>query len=527
MIQRVPHQAAEIARHFLEARQPARGIPYLVIAGDNAARNYASHEAIGHYRKAVELQAAVEDMNDMRRAYEGLGRMLTLTNQGTEALAVYNQMLNVGEQRADISTQVSALNKLAGVFALHRGQFAEGEIYLARADRLVKEYQEHGGAAESALIRCQMCTAQADFDGVLMHMDNLVTIGETIGSKEFQAMGMEHVASSLMFMTRFDESWQKAQEALAVAREIGDRRHEGWLLATTIPLFLIRQGEFAQAIAFAQEGVQVAVRIGALEPQIYGNWCVAEVYRAWGEYEKALFYAQRSLETALPLEDFMPFFAVQPLGTLGSVYQEISPKFYDKIALFHQHALRLLEQPGGLMGGGTAWADLGWCAMSLGDEEIAGESFEKGLHSPTMFMLLEKPRYLAGAALLASRQGRQTEALKLAEEACVYAEERGMRNLYPLMRLASGKVQAGCGHHEAALHQFAISVERASGVVDAADTLAGSCGVSQIAGCPEPLRQGRNPTGRRRRHHRRDHGAVRRPNPRHRVPRRRLGQSVG
>ena len=392
MIQRVPHQAAEIARHFLEARQPARAIPYLVIAGDNAARNYASHEAIGHYRKAVELQAAVEDMNDMRRAYEGLGRMLTLTNQGTEALAVYNQMLNVGEQRADISTQVSALNKLAGVFALHRGQFAEGEIYLARADRLVKEYQEHGGAAESALIRCQMCTAQADFDGVLMHMDNLVTIGETIGSKEFQAMGMEHVASSLMFMTRFDESWQKAQEALAVAREIGDRRHEGWLLATTIPLFLIRQGEFAQAIAFAQEGVQVAVRIGALEPQIYGNWCVAEVYRAWGEYEKALFYAQRSLETALPLEDFMPFFAVQPLGTLGSVYQEISPKFYDKIALFHQHALRLLEQPGGLMGGGTAWADLGWCAMSLGDEEIAGESFEKGLHSPTMFMLLEKPR---------------------------------------------------------------------------------------------------------------------------------------
>ena len=36
-----------------------------------------------------------------------------------------------------------------------------------------------------------------------------------------------------------------------------------------------------------------------------------------------------------------------------------------------------------------------------------------------------------------------------------------MRNLYPLMRLASGRVQAASGHHEAALAKFAISAQRA------------------------------------------------------------------
>jgi len=35
-------------------------MPYLVTAGDRAARNYASQEAVEHYRKAVEIQAAVE-----------------------------------------------------------------------------------------------------------------------------------------------------------------------------------------------------------------------------------------------------------------------------------------------------------------------------------------------------------------------------------------------------------------------------------------------------------------------------------
>ena len=461
MIRRSPQQAAEIARHLLEARQPAKAMPYLIIAGNAAARNYASHEAIGHFRQAVELQAAVEDVTTIRQAYEGLGKMLTLTGQVTEAVTVYRQMLKVGEQRADIGIQVSALNKLAGVYALHMGEFSEAETALAQADRLVKEHEEHAGAAESALIRCQMCTAQADFDGVLLHMNNLVTIGETIGSREFQAMGTEHVASSLLFMTRFDESWKKAQEALAIVREVGDRQHEAWLLSMTFPIHMMRDGNLEQAVTYADEGVQIAARIGALEPQVFGNWCIAEVYRARGEYERALLYGHRSLDAALPLEAYEPFMTVQPLGTLGSIYQEISPKFLDQIGQFHLHALRLLESQMGMMGGGSAWADLGWCALTLGDTEIASESFEKGLNYPTMFMMIERPRHLAGAALLASQRGKHAEALNLAEEACGYAEERSMRNLVPLMRLTLGKVQAAAGYHEAALQQFAIGAERA------------------------------------------------------------------
>jgi tetratricopeptide (TPR) repeat protein len=262
-------------------------------------------------------------------------------------------------------------------------------------------------------------------------------------------------------MTRFDEAWQEGQEALAIAREVGDRLHEAWVLTTTLPVCLIRSGEFAAARSLLEEGLEIATRIGSLVPQAYGNWCLAEMHRWQGQYEPALVYGQRALQAALPLEDFQPFVAVQPLGTLGSIYLEISPKFHDAVTTYHQHALRLLEHPAGMMGGGTAWADLGWCAMSLGDEEIAGDSFQKGLHHPSMFMRLERPRHLAGAALLASRQGRPGEALSLAQEACAYAEERGMRHLYPLMRLALGRVQAASGYHEEALAQIAICAEHA------------------------------------------------------------------
>jgi class 3 adenylate cyclase/tetratricopeptide (TPR) repeat protein len=447
-------QSANIARHLLESRQPVRAMPYLVAAGDQAARAYALMEAKEFYNQALEIQGSADDMADVRRAYEGLGGVLTFANQLPKAEAIYQQMLALAETHREVAMQVSALNKLASLYALRMGQFQQADQYLTRADHLAREYEEQAGIAEMALIRCQMCTAQADFDGVITHMDEMVEVGHELGAKEHIAMGLEHVSSSLMFLTRFDEALEKAQEALAVSQEIGDREHEAGVLTGSIPLCLIRDGKFKQARDALEEGVEIGTKIGAIGPQVFGNWQLAELARLVGDYEQALTHAHSALDTALPVEEFMPFMVVPPLGTIGSLYQEISDQFTDKIAEFHHHALRLLETPAGVMSGSTAWADLGFCAMALGDLSLAEESFQKGLHQPTMFYLLERPRIMAGAALLALKRNDLKEAYKLALEARTYAEERQMRHMYPLTSLVESKVQKSSGQLDSALAGF-------------------------------------------------------------------------
>ena len=183
-------QVAEIARHFLEARQPARAMPYLVQAGDQAARSYATTEAIEFYTKALDLRAAVEGVELIRRTYEGLGGALAFANQFPQALETYRAMLTFAESQGDVGMQVSALNKLASVTALRMGQFQEAEQYLARAERLAHEHDEESGVAEGAIIRCQMCTAMADFDSVVAYMGEVVAIGERLGSKELPRHGV-------------------------------------------------------------------------------------------------------------------------------------------------------------------------------------------------------------------------------------------------------------------------------------------------------------------------------------------------
>jgi tetratricopeptide (TPR) repeat protein len=276
-------------------------------------------------------------------------------------------------------------------------------------------------------------------------MGEVVEIGQELGTKEHISMGLEHIASSLAYMTRFDEAYEKALEGLEAARAIGDREHEAGVLAFSLPFAYVRKGDFDTARRLLSEGLEISTKIGSTVNHIISAYLLSVLASWQGDYEGALRYGLNSLKAALPSEDYMPFMLIPPLGVLGMIYLEINEKFTDKIAEFHMHALRLLESPTARMTGGTAWADLGHCAIALGDLQTAEEVLQKGLNYPNMFIYLERPRNLAGAALLASVKGDSREATRLAEEARGYAQERGMRHLYPLTDLIRGKVLVAAG----------------------------------------------------------------------------------
>jgi len=458
---RTPDEAAEIARHYLEARQSAAALPFLVRAGQQAAAAYATPEAISFFARALENEQH-GDTAAVRAAYEGLAALQSIGAEPQAALDTYQRMLAAAEARGDLPMTISALNKMGSLLALTMGQFEQAEQYLGRAEQLAAGDADPEGYAELSIVRCQMCTAQADFDSVVRYMDGVVTSSIKSGNQHNLSLSLGHKAFSLILLNRYDEARQAADEALRVAREQGDRPHEVMMLALVIPFIDIRDGRLEQALATAAEGFRLAQRIGAIDSLADSSFLRGEVLRQQGRYEEALAEAQRSQEAAALLESFLPFYSVHALSLLGSVYLEISDLFTDRVAQFHGHALRLLENPMGAMGGGIGWVDLGWCALTLGDRELAAELFGKGLNYPTMMMNTERPRYLAGSAVLHALRGEHDTAERLAREAIQYAETYGLRHQYPLVRLSHGRVLAAAGSPAAALDEFVTAATAAA-----------------------------------------------------------------
>jgi class 3 adenylate cyclase/tetratricopeptide (TPR) repeat protein len=458
--QQEPDRVNEIARHWLDAQENARALPFVLEAADRAARAYATTEAIAYYTRAKDIARQIGDVPTLRRAYEGLGGALTFTTELPRAVSVFQEMLDAGQAHGDVLMQISALNKQANVLSLRMGQVEQAEPLLLEAERLAREYQDKVGLGEMFVIRCQISVGRADFDTAMRYIGSAVQVGKELNVQEQILWGLAHLTSAYTFMLRFDEAEKVAAEGLAMAFDLDNREFYADI-KTTQALLHWRRGDLDAAIAAGEEAADIGDRIGLSMMVVFGACGAGWVYWQRGEYSAAANVLQTALRAAEPFRGFMPFMVVMSKAPLGSVMLEAGMDRASALA-YHKDALALSESPVGGMSNGGAWADIGWCAVNLGDFELAQKLFERALDFASFFRLVMRPRNLLGLAELAKRRGDFDAAQKYIDQARALADEHAMRPYQALVALAEGQLDAARGAHERALARLDEAETRAA-----------------------------------------------------------------
>ena len=447
-----PEQVHEIARHFLEAQEQGQAVPYLVEAGEQAAQAYATQEAVGYYRRALDILDTTQDPKLHRRAFEGLGGALTLGNDVPGAVENYHNMFHSGEEYGDLPMQVSALNKLGFVTALMQGQFPEAEEHLAEAGRLARQCGDRAGLAEFHTINCYMTVPFGKFDEAVAHLSEVAKIGHDLAMDEPRLFGMTHTANTLTYMTQFEDAERVGQDALRLAKELGNRKWQSELLGFSAPIHHMRNGDLNAAWHSAETAVDLAATIGAAEQEGYAQLSLGQISWLRGEYEAAIGHYQQTLKAGRTCG--LPFIQVAALCGLGTVHMDISSQLIDQTSQYHSEAQESMELPLGTVTGGLSWAELGFCLLATGNVDRAGEFFEKGLTVPTAFKFLARPMLLVGSSFVALARNDATTAAALIQEGQEFVDERSMKHFYPLLSLADAQVRLATGDSTGALASF-------------------------------------------------------------------------
>jgi len=123
-----------LAYHYAESSTPAKALPHLIAAGDNAARRGANDNAISYYRRALGLtEDGPDSARERAHIQAGLGRALKLTGEYTAAAQVLAQaesalqsacappadLLEVWRELADVRQREGDFD--AAVLCLERG----------------------------------------------------------------------------------------------------------------------------------------------------------------------------------------------------------------------------------------------------------------------------------------------------------------------------------------------------------------------------------------------------------------------
>jgi tetratricopeptide (TPR) repeat protein len=444
-----PERVNDIARHFLEAQELTRALPYLVEAGRRAAREYSTQEAIGYFSQAIEILQGVNNASLARQAYEGLGGALMLIADVPRALAHFNAMIEYGKSHRDMGMQVSAHNKLGQISGMFLGQMEEAEKHLQQAERLGRECQDGMGLSELYTIRCGISTMKADFSEATHYLSESVNIGREMNLSEPMAFGLTHTANTYTYMARFDDAFEKAKEALAAAEQIGNQKFVSEIYTFVTPFYYAHLGDLERARADAEKGMLIAQRIGDGLDEAIGLYWLGVIAHLRGEYESALSFHERAVKvsesSAFPLDAL-------PLAEMISVYIELGD--HARAHELISQTLPRFQNPMIASSGAPARASLGLCLLELGKIAEAAEQIETGLNYPSFMGLIAKPHLLAGKAFVALANKQSDDAVKWMGAARAFAQEHEMKYEYPFVSISEGHLRAALDDSNGALDEY-------------------------------------------------------------------------
>jgi class 3 adenylate cyclase/tetratricopeptide (TPR) repeat protein len=114
-------RSAELAWHFLEADEPARALPYVLQAGDQAERVYAHAEAGQQFGVAAALAHDLDDRAREAEALEKLGKTYHLRSRYQDAVDAYERALALCDTLGDAERTTRALSHFVELCAV-RGE---------------------------------------------------------------------------------------------------------------------------------------------------------------------------------------------------------------------------------------------------------------------------------------------------------------------------------------------------------------------------------------------------------------------
>ena len=400
-----------IAHHAFTGQDWRRALQYQLLAGQQAQRLYANHEAIDHFEKAMqsaENLPPVETLEQRQIIHAALGELLVTTGQYDHALEHLQGAMALAIERGDRDAQARACRWLAQLHEL-RSEYPIAFEWIEKGLAAL-EGQQTTEAAELSLIAGLIHTRQGLYDQALDQSQNSLTIAQQLGevavlARAYNLLG--HVTRLLGQSSMAVEHFQRAFDLYQGAGDISGQA----MLHNQIANACADMGQWQEAERHYCQAREIFARVGDVYHRAMADSNLGEIALTHGRLDEAL--------------------------------------------AFYQEALRSIEQIGG-----SAWMlgvfhnNLGHTFIRRGQAEAALEHLRASLKCFEQIQardfLPELHRHFAEATLLAGQlaeaeaQGRQ--ALSLAHELSMQSEAGSSLRVLGEIAAAQGRLDEAVQH---------------------------------------------------------------------------------
>lgn len=334
--------SAILGHHFAEAGENEKAIQYLKLAGENAARQYALNEALGHFSRALELKPDPEIHSARGRVHATLGEF-------ERARADFEMAAAELHKAKDLKGECRALLDLGALWAERDYQYT-GK-YFQDAYQLAVEAGDLAMQA-NALNRIGNWYINQDkpVDAAARH-DQALAIFEQSGDERGIAETHDLLGMTNAIAGNAHKAVAHYTKAIAMFRTMG----EVTLLASSLSAIqlaapsvetdtVVCPFEFQQAVNYGWEAARLAQSIHWLSGEVFAYFCIGQIASYSGEYTIGWDTAHRAMEIAQSIQHDQWILATHI--DFGDWHRSLLD--YDRAAEEFEQAYALAKQIGSL-----------------------------------------------------------------------------------------------------------------------------------------------------------------------------------
>lgn len=420
---------AKLAHHALAAGKWRPAFRHSLAAGEEALALYATQEAIAHYEKAKTLAGerlpTLEDAA-LEGLYLQLGRAHELAGEFERALAAYDELQTVAQERGDRPLELAALMARTTVYAAPTQYYDPQHVAVLteQALPLARELTDHAAEAKILWNLMLLKLFTGKLDEAVAHGEESLAIAREHNLPEREAYALHDLIRAYLFTGRPEEGIEAGLEAQALWRHLGNKAMLADNLVSTASALFFWRGEFETVLARLEEALALSREIDNLWNQSYVEHIRGTAAFFLGRFGDAIDYCQAAVRLGKQSGFIVPIFANGTIlaWTYGMLGQPERGFPWIEAALSVEGETQLREQRAAPLAG------LAYLHLCRGELEEAQAAIDRSYDALEL-------RSLSAAAFftfpidgeLKLAQGKPEEAAAAADEYSAYLEETRLR----------------------------------------------------------------------------------------------------
>ncbi|MFC2093851.1 tetratricopeptide repeat protein, partial [Bacteroidota bacterium] len=358
-------------------------IEYLNLQKDLAnkyKKNYYNEEAI---EKCEQVITIAEMLGDIRIETEYMvikGSVLQLTGKFDEAKDVFKKSLKKAEDVNDLSNMGKSYNALGRVHE-DKGDYELAITFQEKAIYLFEKIQDKFGLASSMGSMGDIYYEKGDYNKAMIFYNKQLLINKESGNKKGVHIAIESMGDVLKEQGDYNHALKYLDKSLKILEEFDDKIGISMTIGNMGNIYYDK-GDQANAIKCYEKQLLICESLGYKKGISAALGNLGSIFIEKNDFKQALKYLKRSLKILEELGDKTSISMV--VGNIGNLF--VNQGKLKEAMMYYKKQLKICEELGHKRGIAIALGNIGIVHTELGSYEQALEWEVKELFQLTLVM---------------------------------------------------------------------------------------------------------------------------------------------